>query len=320
MDDTYKPKQNGGHSNLRRLLLLLFLAGRQPVLSADTEDDNGLKAVIVGPDYVTVGVPSSIECESNCPACTYSVSLNGQSAQGQGYALAFTVNSWVEALQVTCTVKNDDTALTATAKKQLQVLAGPANVSISGPDLMNPTVSHTYSCHAYCRPSCIYAWKSDNGPWIKGQGNVISITPQEMDSFKILICKATNSVSGLFVTTLRNINVTSGPSQVQIKGPDVIEIAEMSKFVCTAECRPSCRYLSSVDNQTVSGNVVEITVDHPLKSVTLKCEAQNTASRKMSSAFKTVRIKGSDRNLSIRPVGSSAVLLLAFIISAAFIM
>lgn len=85
---------------------------------------------------------------------------------------------------------------------------GPTNVSITGPDLMNPSVSHTYSCHAYCRPSCTYAWRTDQGPWIGGQGNVISITPQEMDNSKMLICKATNSVSGLFAAATRNIAVT----------------------------------------------------------------------------------------------------------------
>lgn len=78
--------------------------------------------MIVGPDYVTVGVPSSIECEADCPACTYSMSLDGQSAQGQGNVLAFTLNSWVEALTVKCTATNDDTELTAMATKQLQVL------------------------------------------------------------------------------------------------------------------------------------------------------------------------------------------------------
>lgn len=50
--------------------------------------------------------------------------------------------------------------------------------------------------------------------------------------------------------------------------------------------------MSSVDSQTVRGNVIEITVDHPLKSVTLKCEAQNTASRKMATTLKTVQIAG----------------------------
>ncbi|XP_049892396.1 uncharacterized protein LOC126384969 isoform X2 [Epinephelus moara] len=217
MDYTHISKQNGGLSNVSRLLLLLFLAGLQPVLCTDGEthelDDDDKEEVkitckIIGPDYVTVGVPSSIECDANCPACTYSMSLDGQTAQGQGNSLAFTVNSWVEALTVACTATDDETGVTAKATKQLQVLVGPTNVSITGPDLMNPSVSHTYSCHAYCRPSCTYAWRTDQGPWIGGQGNVISITPQEMDNSKMLICKATNSVSGLFAAATRNIAVT----------------------------------------------------------------------------------------------------------------
>ncbi|XP_037617150.1 uncharacterized protein LOC119483142 isoform X1 [Sebastes umbrosus] len=326
MDNTYISKQYGRRSNLRRLLLLLFLAGLQPALSTDEEkpelddddkDGEKLNCTIVGPDYVTVGVPSSVECVSNCPTCTFSMSLDGQSAQGQGNELAFTVNSWAEALTVTCTATRDHTGLTATTTKQLRVLAGPANVSITGPDMMHPSVSHTYSCHAYCRPSCSYAWRTGKGPWISGQGNVISITPQETDSSKMLVCKAINSVSGLFVAATRNIAVTSGPSNVQIKGPDVIDIAETYKFVCTADCLPSCRYVSSVDSQTVRGNVIEMTLDYPLKSVTLKCEAQNTASKRTATAVKTVQITGSDRNPSTRPEETSAVLLLlAFMFSA----
>lgn len=201
-----------------------------------------MNCTIISPDYVTVGVPSSAECDCTCDQeCTYSLSLDGQVAQGQGNLLAFTVNSWVEALKVTCTATDENTLLTATSTKQLQVLgraqrvwiidigllklchmvcsyflysvymcltlAGPANVSITGPDLMSPKTTHTYSCHAYCRPSCSYAWRTDKGPWISGQGNVISITPQEEDSPKILICKAINRVSGMFVTANRNIAV-----------------------------------------------------------------------------------------------------------------
>ncbi|TKS91139.1 hypothetical protein D9C73_025273 [Collichthys lucidus] len=326
MDDTYISKQNGGHSNRSRLLLLLLLTGLQPVLSSDGEtpelddDDNvgeqKINCTIIGPDYVTVGVPSSIGCDSNCPECTYSMSLDGQTAQGQANVLAFTVNSWVEALTVACTATDDQTQQTATTTKKIQVLAGPANVSVTGPNLMNPTVSHTYSCHANCRPSCTYAWRIDKGPWISGHGNVISITPREMDDSKVLICKATNSVSGLFAATTRDIAVASGPSELHIKGPDVIEIAEKYIFTCSAKCQPSCRYVSSVDSQTVRGNVIEITVDHPLKSVTLKCEAQNTASRKMATTLKTVQI--ADHNLSTRPQVTSAVLLLTFIIFTPF--
>ncbi|KAG7220017.1 hypothetical protein INR49_000666 [Caranx melampygus] len=191
--------------------------GLQPSLCTGAQpelDDTGLNLLITGPDYVTVGVPSSIECEADCLACTYSMSLDGQTAQGQGNALAFTVNSWVEALTVTCTATQDSTGLTATMTKRLQVLAGPADISISGPEVMDPTVSHNFSCHANCRPSCVYTWKTGNGPWISSdQGNTISVTP--VDS-KLLICKAANSVSQLFVTTTRDLadrNRSSRPKE-----------------------------------------------------------------------------------------------------------
>ncbi|XP_062239002.1 uncharacterized protein LOC133948927 isoform X2 [Platichthys flesus] len=314
-------------SNLSRLLLLLFLAGLQSVLSSDGEqpdqgesDDNrGVTVTIIGPDYVTVGVPSTVECDAaGCTGCLYSMSLDGQTAQGQGNVLAFTVNQWVEALMVSCTATEEDTGQTATTTKKLQVLDGPANISITGAELMNPTVSHTYSCHAHCRPSCSYTWRSDHGPWIGGQGNVISIVPQEMKNSTVLTCRATNSVSGLFVSASRRITVITGPSKVQIEGPDLIEIAQKYEFTCSAECLPSCRYLSSVDGQTVRGNVIEMTLDHPLQSVTLKCEAQNTASRRTATVFKSVQVKGSNRNRSVRPEETSALLLLASMMTVAF--
>lgn len=203
---------------------------------------DGLNVAVLGPGYVTVGVPSSVECDSSCATCTYSMSLNELEVKGQGNVLAFTVSTWVEALTVTCTVTNDK-GLTATTQKRLQVLgmalylklqvnilhtnfqheywwrhvclllAGPSDVSITGSDLMN----HTYSCKAYCRPSCSYSWQTDKGPWILGQGNTISFTPQEVDNARILICKATNSVSGLFVSATQN-TCKSRVSQYLIEG------------------------------------------------------------------------------------------------------
>lgn len=86
--------------------------------------------------------------------------------------------------------------------------------------------------------------------------------------------------------------LSAGPSHMQIKGPDVIEIAKKYKFVCTSECLPSCRYVLSVDTQTVKGAVIELTADHQLNSVTIKCTAENTGSRETATAVKTVQLKG----------------------------
>ena len=82
----------------------------------------GVNVTIFGPGYVTVGVPSTIMCDAGCPGCLYSMSLDGQTAQGQGNVLSFTINEWVEAVMVSCTATEEDTQQTATATKKLQVL------------------------------------------------------------------------------------------------------------------------------------------------------------------------------------------------------
>ena len=79
---------------------------------------------IVGRDYVTVDVPSSYECEANCPVsdqCTYSMSVDKEASADQG-SLAFTLRLWVEALTLTCTARDDHTGATKTVTKKLQVL------------------------------------------------------------------------------------------------------------------------------------------------------------------------------------------------------
>lgn len=81
-----------------------------------------MNCTIVGPEYVTVSVQSRVECICSCLECTYSMSLDGQIAQGQGNVLTFTVNSWEEALTVTCTAMDDDAQLSAKTTKKLQVL------------------------------------------------------------------------------------------------------------------------------------------------------------------------------------------------------
>ncbi|KAK7896171.1 hypothetical protein WMY93_021496 [Mugilogobius chulae] len=184
--------------------LLLLLIGFQKVTHGEE-----LKPTIIGPDFVTVGVPSSVECVSNCESCDYSMSLDGQAAQGQGNSLAFTVNHYTEDLTVACSVSQGK--LNAAVTKKLQVLVGPVNVSISGSGLLNPS--------------------------------------------------ATNTVSGLFVAATQKLTVNVGPNKMKIAGPDVIEAGGKAVFECSAVCLPSCRFVSSVDTQSIRGNVVELTVD-----------------------------------------------------------
>lgn len=81
---------------------------------------SGLQVSIVGPDYVTEGVPASVACDGNCPRCTYWMSLDGEAPRGQGKVLTFTVGTSVDAVTATCTAS--DANVNATATKRLRVL------------------------------------------------------------------------------------------------------------------------------------------------------------------------------------------------------
>ncbi|XP_029017352.1 uncharacterized protein LOC114861858 [Betta splendens] len=220
MHNTNKPGQIGGSSKLRRLRLLLFLAGLQPLLSAGEKPElyshsHKLQVFLLGPDYVTVSVPASVVCFGTCSKCTYQMSLEGGDAKGRENVLDFRLDRWAENVTATCTATDDITAANATATKRFQVLVGPANVSITGPDVTNASNSYTYTCHAHCRPSCTYAWRTDNGAWIGGYGNVVSVTPKKTTDHVALTCKATNNVSGMFVSATEKVTVArlnSGPS------------------------------------------------------------------------------------------------------------
>ncbi|CDQ82832.1 unnamed protein product [Oncorhynchus mykiss] len=80
-----------------------------------------LELTIVGPDFVTVGVPCSFDCTAQCsPSCSYRMSIDGQI--GQGNELFFTARQWEESLNLTCTARNDDSGRSSTVSKILQVL------------------------------------------------------------------------------------------------------------------------------------------------------------------------------------------------------
>ncbi|CAL8278602.1 unnamed protein product [Gadus morhua 'NCC'] len=304
MGGTTDSNPTGQARTVRWILLLWCLTAVR--LATGTEDGmtetnkDSLDVQILGPGYVTVGVPSSFECEANCNSkpCQYSMSIDKQASAGQGNVLALTLIQWVEALSLTCTAKDEQTTATKTVTKKLQVLAGPSNVSISGPDLMTPLASHGYTCHSYCRPSCEYTWRVDDGPWVAGQGNVIGVIPQHLDTAKTLMCRATNTVSGLFAAKIQDIAVSSGPSDVHIQGPSSMQLAVRTRFVCLADCMPACRYIWTLGDHTVRGSAIDVTVVQPRKTVSLKCEAQNTVTRKSDTVLLTVFL--GDHSLATR--------------------
>ncbi|XP_067111096.1 pregnancy-specific beta-1-glycoprotein 5-like [Osmerus mordax] len=233
-------------------------------------------------------------CLAECSApCTFTLGVDGESSPGN--ELSFTVRQWVESMTVECTARNNVSMEASVTTKRVQVLAGPANVSITGPELVVPGGKQRFLCHASCRPSCNFTWRFGSR-WLGGHGNEISITAQKLAEKRILTCKAINSVSGLYAMASMSKNVAYGPSDVTIEGPDYVRLGKEATFWCYAECSPSCAYLWLVDGHTMEGqklSYMAITISDRTKSDKILCEAQNIVSGKGKLATKTVSLEGS---------------------------
>ncbi|XP_034169124.2 uncharacterized protein LOC113532409 [Pangasianodon hypophthalmus] len=161
---------------------------------------------ILGPGAVTVGVPCSYICIADCsPTCNYTIGIDDQT--GEGNEVDFTLSQWVKSKIVTCTAKNPVTGNSSTARKTLRILEGPVDVLISGPQTLTPGKTQRFLCSATCKPSCTYTWVVD-GDSVPGSGDEVAITAPLEATSGTIICKATNTVSGLFVTAIQKLNAT----------------------------------------------------------------------------------------------------------------
>ncbi|XP_037398992.1 uncharacterized protein LOC119264445 [Pygocentrus nattereri] len=274
---------------------------------------------IYGPDAVTVGVPCSFVCLAQCsPECSYTISVDGQS--GEGNELAFTLKQWESSKTVTCTAKNSVNRRSSSITKTLQILEGPVNVSISGPHTLTPAETQRFLCTAHCRPFCTYFWVVD-GDSVAGSGDEVVIRPPSEVTSGTLLCKATNSVSGLFAIAILKLRVPSqstdmaekeilttyqttadqpyGPVSLTIYGPDAVTVGVPCSFVCLAQCSPECSYTISVDGQSGKGNELAFTLKQWESSKTVTCTAKNSVNRRSSSITKTLQILEGPVNVSI---------------------
>ncbi|XP_022526907.2 uncharacterized protein LOC111192914 [Astyanax mexicanus] len=274
---------------------------------------------ILGPDAVTVGVPSSFLCSAQCsPECSYAVSIDNHSVEQN--ELAFTLSHWEGSKTVTCTAQNSVTGSSSTVRKTLHILEGPVNISISGPQTLTPGETQRFLCTATCRPFCIYTWIVD-GDSIAGSGDEVVFRPPLEATSGTLICKATNSVSGLFSTTVLKLSIpkkrmsleekeflaaspstgdkTSGPEGLSFFGPDAVTVGVPSSIECFARCSPECNYTIGFDGQSLEGNELAFTLKQWVSSITVTCTAKNPSTQKSSSISKTLQILEGPVNVSI---------------------
>ncbi|KAI4878859.1 hypothetical protein NFI96_012045, partial [Prochilodus magdalenae] len=285
---------------------------------------------IIGPDVVTVGVPSSFVCLAQCsPECSYTISMDDQSLEHK--ELAFTLKLWEENFKtVTCTAKNLATGSFSTVKKMLNILEGPVNVSISGPPTLTPAVAtdvetdvagketlHTYHsadptygpkrliiygpdavtvgvpcsfvCLARCSPECNYTIRVDDQ---LVDGNELDFTIEQWENqTKSVTCTAKNPATGQSDTISKTLQILEGPVNVSISGPLTLTSDETRQFLCTATCRPSCRFTWVVDGEPVAGFGNEVVLPSAEAiSATLICKATNSVSGLFVTAIHKPRV------------------------------
>ncbi|KAI7792024.1 hypothetical protein IRJ41_020252, partial [Triplophysa rosa] len=271
------------------IIIICFCLPGLDVGSTSTSNIYGpLDITLWGPDMVTVAIPASFFCFSQCsPACLYSITADGRSADTD--EITIIIRERLNITTVTCTAKNNITGHTSTTHKTLQVLQGPENVSISGPAYLPVDRSQRFLCSAVCWPSCNYSWTS-NGLPRSTSGNQLVVTPSAAVAIETLVCKATNSKSGIFASAVRKLFVTDGPLYTIIRGPDRIQLHSSTMFECLSRCKPSCNYTWTAENQTHHSKIIDVSVESWRESLTLTCTATNIITNSTEVTQKTLSV------------------------------
>nr|XP_046153146.1 hemicentin-1-like [Oncorhynchus gorbuscha] len=167
---------------------------------------------------------------------------------------------------------------------------GPSFVEISGVNTVTVEVPYGFQCSANCFPTCTFTWTRGG---LTTQGPELNLQLKEQVAPQVLNCMATNPTTGKSVTVSKTVNVTSGPSNIKITGPDILSSGVTSNFSCSADCYPSCSYtwtISSEAQSTVTtkyGQTISVTPDPWEIAEELICEAQDTVSLLYISTYVT---------------------------------
>ncbi|XP_034719375.1 hemicentin-2-like isoform X2 [Etheostoma cragini] len=158
---------------------------------------------------------------------------------------------------------------------------GPSSLEIDGVDVVTVGIPYGFQCMAECYPDCRYSW-------IRGdeitQGPELSLQLLQIVSTQTLTCTVVNPETGRSASVQKTLQVTAGPSNVQISGPAFLTAGVASNFTCSADCYPSCSYSWIFDREwerfsTTQGNTISVTPPAGfVGSDTLICKAQDTAS------------------------------------------
>ncbi|KAG5276925.1 hypothetical protein AALO_G00111440 [Alosa alosa] len=263
---------------------------------------------ITGVDVITVGVHYTYECSAECsPSCTYTWTVNGQQTLHGSMVIDVVMDGLAAPQVLNCEVTNIASGKTVSVTKTMPVADGPSNVTISAPEKLVNGVECTFVCSAICDPSCSYDWFIDHKTW-KNDSRELQYTPPSDTKSATVICKAQNTLSGLFVESSVTVSVEGeetagekpksttttkvpyGPQSVKISGADAITVGVSYNFTCSAKCYPPCTYTMSIDGATGHGDYIGISIGGPAAPQFIGCVAKNPATGVFASTSKTVRV------------------------------
>ncbi|XP_062406678.1 hemicentin-1-like [Sardina pilchardus] len=266
--------------------------------------EEGPKSVeIDGVDVVTVGVLYTFECLANCsPPCTYTWNVAGKTVQGN--KLDFSLHGLSPPQALTCEAKNPMTGKMASFTKTLQVAEGPLNVSIAAPKVLVSGVASTFVCSAVCYPSCNYSWYVGDQSWTNSR--TLRYTPPPGTTVATVICKAQNTLSGMFVESISDVWMARGPTHITIKGPSSVMVGNTFSYYCFADCVPACNMTWLFEGRALAGDKVTVpvlqrgesvlgsrlvvSVEDYVQTELLQCTAVNALTGQTESAVMAVNV------------------------------
>lgn len=257
---------------------------------------------ISGPGFLTAGVASNFSCSADCySSCSYSWTLTEEGLRintARGNTISVTPSTSVKNVfeTLTCTAQDTVSHLSISSSLSLPVASGPDAVSILNPDgglvggLMyaQPGSTIELQCVTTCYPVCSISWFY--GGLLLATNSSISFTPVAPPYTTPLTCVALNPATKQNFTAEVTVGVSDGPKNVVIEGPASLEIGVTATLACSADCSPSCSFQWTVYGKTMTGSVIDITVNRYISEESISCQAQNTFTGNTATTNETLRV------------------------------
>ncbi|XP_045928375.1 carcinoembryonic antigen-related cell adhesion molecule 1-like [Micropterus dolomieu] len=185
---------------------------------------------------------------------------------------------------LTCVATNTESLATITATMNLTVI-DPMSVHPTSQALPVAGMSFSLQCDGPQNPASI-TWLKNNSPMPANER--VHFSPENITmTFNPLL----EEDDGLYQCVVGeggppiqsvgyNMQVNYGPNDVIIAGPESLEIGVTASFTCSAECSPSCSFSWTLYGKTVTGSVIDITVNRHVLKESISCQAENTLTGK----------------------------------------